>query len=368
MKRSIVGPWRFVCGAGVLQEIGHHAAALGSRALLMGGSTALELTSPTIHAALEAKGVAWHEERGGHVTKRREAVDALIAVGRDQGVDLTIAVGAGRVGDAAKAVARTLNVPLITCPTLAASNGPGTFSAGIEGDAQRSVWYRGPDLLIADTEVIIRGGPRWLNSGMGDCLPFGAMWEMTERLGRTTGADYVLGLSNCYPTLASQALAKLTYDTILEYGEEAHRAAERGIVNEAFDKVVEAVVYCSVMAVTACGGVGHDHGYHPGNFSCCSKELYHGEGVAFGALVNVILFRWERERVLRQLRFTRSVGLPTTFADFDLPDITPEQVREECRRMIGEGSEPRFGLPWPISADMVAEAMLEIDYLGGTLP
>jgi hypothetical protein len=36
--------------------------------------------------------------------------------------------------------------------------------------------------------------------------------------------------------------------------------------------------------------------------------------------------------------------------------------------MIGEGAEPRFGLPWPISADMVAEAMLEIDHLGRTLP
>jgi glycerol dehydrogenase len=122
------------------------------------------------------------------------------------------------------------------------------------------------------------------------------------------------------------------------------------------------------MAVTACGGVGHDHGYHPGNFACCSKELYHGEGVAFGALVNVILFRWDRERILRQLRFTRSVGLPTTFADFELLAITPEQVRQECRHMIGEGAEPRFGLPWPISADMVAEAMLEIDHLGRTLP
>lgn len=367
MKRTIVGPWRFVCGPGILQDIGYHAAALGSKSLLMGGQTALAAAGETIRSSLKACGVAWHEECGSHVTKQRAAVDALIGIGREQGVDLTIAVGAGRVGDAAKAVARTLNVPLITCPTVASSNGPGTFSGNIEGDPARSYWYRGPDVLMADTEVIIQAGPRWLNSGMGDCLPFGGMWEMTERLGRTTGAEHVLGLSGCYPSLASQAMAKLTYETILEYGEQAHRAAERGIVNDAFNRVVEAVVYCSVMAVSACGGVGNDHGYHPGNFQCCDKELYHGEGVAFGAIVNVILFRWERERILRQLRFTRSVGLPTTFADFDLEGITQEQVREECRRMIGEGAEPRFGLPWPISADMVAEAMLEIDYLGRTL-
>lgn len=368
MKRSLVGPWRFVCGEGVLEDIGHHAAALGEKALLMGGGTALELTADTIHSALRAKQVAWHEERGAHVTKRRAEVDALVAVGQKEGVELVIAVGAGRVGDAAKSVARSLNVPLITCPTVAASNGPGTFSGQIEGDPARSFWYRGPDVLIADTGVIIKGGPRWLNSGMGDCLPFGGMWEMTKRLGRTTGAEHVLGLDNCYPTLAAQALAQLTYETIIEYGEEAHRAAQRGIVNEAFDKVVEAVVYCSVMAVSASGGVGNDHGYHPGNFSCCDKELYHGEGVAFGALVNVILFQWERERILRQLRFTRSVGLPTTFADFDLAGITEDAVREECLKMVGEGAMPRYGLPWPVTADMVAEAMLEIDYLARTLP
>ena len=368
MKRSIVGPWRFVCGPGVLADIGHHAAALGRKALLMGGDTALELTGTTIKGALEARGVAWHEERGSHVTKRRAEVDALVEIGRAQAVDLVIAVGGGRVGDAAKSVARTLNVPLITCPTIAASNGPGTFSGQIEGDPQRSVWYRGPDVLFADTAVIIQAGPRWLNSGMGDCLPFGGMAEMTERLGRTTGAESVMGLTDCYPTLASQALAKLTYDTIMQYGAEAHRAAERGIVNEAFNRVVEAVVYCSVMAVSACGGVGGDHGYHPGNFGCCDKELYHGEGVAFGALVNVMLFRWERERIVAQLRFTRSVGLPTTFADFDLADITRGEVREACLKMVGEGAEPRYGLPWPISADDVADAMLEIDYLGRTLP
>lgn len=368
MKRSIVGPWRFVCGEGVLRDIGHHAAALGHRALLMGGKTALGLTAETITGALAAQGVAWHEERGAHVTKRRPEVDALVAIGRRQGVDLTIAVGGGRIGDAAKSVARALGVPLITCPTVASSNGPGTSSGNIEGDAARSYWYRGPDVLIADTEVIIQSGPRWLNSGMGDCLPFGGMWEMTQRLGRATGVEHVLGLGDCYPTLAAQALAKLTYDTILEHGEEARRAAERGVVNDAFNRVIEAVVYCSVMAVGACAGVGNDHGYHPGNFECCHKELYHGEGVAFGALVNVVLFGWERERVQRQLRFTRSVGLPTTFEDFGLAGIAESDVRGECRRMVGEGAEARFGLPWPISSDAVASAMLEIDHLARSLP
>lgn len=367
MKRSIVGPWRFVCGPGILADIGHHAAALGSKALLMGGETALSLTAEVIHSALSAQGVAWHEERGNHVTKRRPEVDALIATGTEQRADLVIAVGGGRVGDAAKAVARTLNVPLITCPTVAASNGPGTFSGNIEGDATRSYWYRGPDVLLADTAVIVQAGARWLNSGMGDCLPLGGMWEMTERLGRTTGVEHVLGHSDCYPSLAAQALAKLTYETILEYGEEAHRAAERGLVNDALNRVVEAVVYCSVMAVSACAGVGNDHGYHPGNFRCCHAELYHGEGVAFGALVNVILFQWDRERIERQLRFTRAVGLPTTFADFGLEGISRDEVVAECRWMVGEGAEPRFGLPWPISAEMVADAMLEIDDLSRTL-
>ena len=36
--------------------------------------------------------------------------------------------------------------------------------------------------------------------------------------------------------------------------------------------------------------------------------------------------------------------------------------------MIGEGAAPRFGPPWPISAEEVTDAVLEIDHLGRTLP
>jgi len=59
VKRSIVGPWRFVCGPGVLRDLGHHAAALGQKALLMGGETALGLTGETIRATLARMGVQW---------------------------------------------------------------------------------------------------------------------------------------------------------------------------------------------------------------------------------------------------------------------------------------------------------------------
>ncbi|MBM4084560.1 MAG: glycerol dehydrogenase [Planctomycetes bacterium] len=363
MKRTIAAPWRFVVGAGVLADIGKHARLLGTRSLLMGGNTALGLVAETITQSLAQNGVSCHVERGDHVKKQRPLVDALVAIGRREKADLVIAAGGGNVGDCAKAVARTLNVPLITCPTVAASNGPGTISASIEGDKERSAWYRGPDVLFADTAVIIQAGPRWLGSGIGDCLPLGPMAEMTERLGLRTGVERTLGFSNAFPSRAAQAMAKLTYDTLLEYGEAAYQAAERGTVDDAFDRVVEAIVYCSVLSVSACGGIGADHTLHPGKFKCCRRELLHGEGVAFGALVNLALFQWPKERILRQLRLTRQVRLPTTFADFGLSDLTKDDALREVETLVGPGSAPRYGLWYPVDAQTVANAMLEIDAL-----
>jgi glycerol dehydrogenase len=189
------------------------------------------------------------------------------------------------------------------------------------------------------------------------------MAEMSERLGLRTGVERALGFSNAFPSRAAQAMAKLTYETLLEYGEEAYQAAERGVVNDAFDRVVEVVVYCSVLSVSAVGGIGADHTLNPGKFTCCRKELLHGEGVAFGALVNLVLFQWPKERILRQLRLTRQVRLPTTFADFDLPSISRDEVLRELAAIVGPGKAPRYGLWYPIDAETVADAMWEIDQM-----
>src|SRR5262245_33426814 len=71
---------RCVVGPGATREIGEHAAQFGSRALVVGGRTAIEAVRPTLFPGLEAKGITYHLESGDHVRKTRSSVDQLAAI------------------------------------------------------------------------------------------------------------------------------------------------------------------------------------------------------------------------------------------------------------------------------------------------
>lgn len=368
MKRTIVGPWRFVVGPHILSEIGLHAKWLGERGLLMGGRRALEAVKAPITESLSDNGLQYHVEHGGHVDKVKSRVDELVRVGREQQVQFAIACGGGRVMDCGKAVARELDVPLIVVPTTAGTNAAGTISSGIEEDTVgRRHWYRGPDVVFCDTRVIVEAGPRYLASGMGDVLPFGAGLRISLGMRRPGRAESgALGLSNAFPTVAAEAVARLTYRLVIENGKRAYDAATLGIPTDEVNRVCEAIFYCSAVGGAACGLVGGDHTLHLANHPRCTRELIHGEWVAFGTLVNLILFGSTLSEIDEVIDFNRSVNLPTCFADFGIEEITREELIEHAQTMVGADGTASFGLNRSFTALDIAEAMMEVDHLART--
>ncbi|MGD9497844.1 MAG: iron-containing alcohol dehydrogenase [Armatimonadota bacterium] len=368
VKRTIVSPWRFVVGPDILPEIGLHARWLGERGLLLGGQRALAAVREPIEASLRASELSCHVEQGAHVDKVKRCVDELVRVGREQGVDFAIACG-GRVMDCGKAVARELGVPLIVVPTTAGTNAAGTISSGIEGDdVPRRHWYRGPDVVFCDTRVIVGAGPRYLASGMGDVLSFGAGLELALQMRRPGNAESgALGLRDAFPTAAAEAIARLTFRLVLDHGKRAYDDAALGIASDEVGKVCEAIFYCSAVGGAACGVVGGDHTLHLAHHPRCTRQLIHGEWVAFGALVNLILFGCSLPRIAELIAFNRSVNLPTCFADFGIAQISREELVEHARTMVGADGTASFGLNRAVTATEIAEAMLEVDHLARTL-
>ena len=57
MSRMLLAPGRYVQGAGAIKEIGIHASRIGTRALVVGGKTALSLCGPDILASLAEQGI-----------------------------------------------------------------------------------------------------------------------------------------------------------------------------------------------------------------------------------------------------------------------------------------------------------------------
>jgi glycerol dehydrogenase len=341
-QRAVVGP-------GAAGLAGEHAAHFGRRALVIGGTRAVAAVRPVLLPSLDSHGIAYHVEQGDQVRKTRQSVEALTATGRAQAVDLVIGCGGGAVMDCAKAVSHELSVPLLNVPTTAATNACGTLGAAIEGDSVRRAWYQGADVVIADTAIIAAAGGRFLASGMGDALP---TWY---------GAQLALRRGAAGVSATRVAMARLCSETILEDGARAYRACTRGQPTPEVDRVVEAIVYCSGVAAF---GMSGDHVLHPAAMARCTREVIHGEWVAFGLLVRVVLGGEFTAELPTLLRFLRSVNLPTRFADFGLADPTPDEVLAEAQRIVGPSGQADYGIGRPVTPEAVREAMLEVDSLG----
>ena len=334
----------------------------------MGGARALNAVKGPITASLCDNGLEYHIEHGPHVDKVKSRVDDLVRIGREQKVDFAIVCGGGRVMDCGKVVARELDVPLIVVPTTASVNAAGTLSSGIEqDDGPRRYWYRGPDVIFCDTRVIVQAGARWLASGMGDVLPFGAGLPLALRMDRPGNAEAgALGLRDAFPSVAAEEIGRLTFELVVANGKRAYDAAVLGIPTDAVNQVCEAIFYCSAVGGPACGIVGGDHTLHLANHPRCTKEVIHGEYVAFGTLVNLILFGSPLSEMDQIIDFNRSVNLPTCFDDFGLADITPEELVEHTKAMVGPDGTASFGLNRRFTAKDIAEAMREVDFLART--
>ena len=138
-----------------------------------------------------------------------------------------------------------------------------------------------PDAVMVDTTVIANAPVKFLIAGMGDAL--GTYFE-----GRASIRTESASLEGTGITRAGQALARLCYDTLREYGKQAIEACKVHAVTPALENIVEANVYLS--------GVGADnvncaaaHSFYNGVTSLGIKHADHGCCVALGTLVQLVL-------------------------------------------------------------------------------
>ena len=134
-----------------------------------------------------------------------------------------------------------------------------------------------PDLVVVDTEVAANAPFRFLVSGMGDAL---ATWVEA----RATAEARKSTMAGGQPTMAGLALARLCWDTLIDYGFSARQAAQQHVVTPALEKVVEANTLLSGLGFES-GGLAAAHAVHNGLTALPqSHHFMHGEKVNFGTL------------------------------------------------------------------------------------
>ncbi|HIT90723.1 MAG TPA: iron-containing alcohol dehydrogenase, partial [Candidatus Merdenecus merdavium] len=211
-----------------------------------------------------------------------------------------------------------------------------------------------PNLVLVDTDMIVKAPTRLLVAGMGDALAT----YFEARACQATESETCAGGS---ATMTAVALAKLCYDTLIEKGELAKRAVDQNVSSKAVEKVIEANTLLSGMGFES-GGLAGAHAIHNG-FTVLPEchDVYHGEKVAFGTLVQLVLE--DAHELMKTLNFCKSVGLPTTLSQLGIKEVTSEKIMAVAKAATVE-TESIHHMPFKVTDKDVYDAIFTLDALG----
>jgi glycerol dehydrogenase len=289
-----------------------------------------------------------------------DEIDRGSADAREAGADVIIGAGGGKALDTARAIAANLGLPVVNCPTLASSDAPCSALSVLytpDGEFDQLRFYpRNPELVLVDTSLVAAAPRRFLVSGMGDAL---ATWFEARTVIEARKANQVHGGT----TLTGGALARLCYQTLRADGVLAATAVDCGVVTPALEHVVEANTLLSGLGFES-GGLAIAHSVHNGLTTAVGTHVYlHGEKVAYGLLVQLIVEGRPADELAEVVAFSRSVGLPTTLGEIgvDASDRTALQLVAD--RTIAP-DETAHNEPFEVTAAMILDGIIAADAVG----
>jgi glycerol dehydrogenase len=358
MSRIFLAPSKYVQGPGSISSIGESVSELGNKPIVLGGKTAWSVCSEAILNSLDAKGISFHQEFfGGECCD--DEIKRLADICRTAKLDMVIAVGGGKSIDTGKAVAHEKNIPIIVVPTTAATDAPCSGEAVIYSNdgifEKEIVLRRNPDCVLVDSRIIANSPSVFLVSGMGDALA--TYWEADTCL-RSHKPNVLNGA--CPPTHSAIALARLCYDLLLEHGLSAKLSNDRNAVTPALEAIIEANTLLSGLGFES-GGLAAAHSIHNG-FTVLneSAKTYHGQKVAFGTIVQLVLEGRPAKDLYEVLDFCLDVGLPVCMEDLQIHNPQREAIARVAAAATSE--EETIHATWfPVTAEMVEDAIWSAD-------
>jgi glycerol dehydrogenase len=359
MKNIFVSCGQYIQGRGLLNQVGDHVSEYGKKCFVIADEFVLRMIGKPLTLSMEKAGLeVIIETFSGECC--RDEIDRLAASAGESSADMVMAVGGGKALDTGKAVAAKVGKDSIVFSTIAATDSPTTSIAVVysrehlyEGVLK---FHRSPSMVLVDSEIIAKAPSRFIIAGMGDALA-------TKYEARACFQSAAKNLKGGRCTLAGLCLADLTYDVIREQGINAKLSVERGLVTPALEKVIEANILLSGLGWENCG-VAVAHGFH-GAMTVIprSHAAYHGEKVAFGVLVQMVMEGRPASELNELILFYRQIGLPVSLSELGVDRVTSEEISMVAAKMCLPGAHAH-NMPFPISEILVADAIRMADEIG----
>ena len=357
---------RFCIGRGVLSRFPALCAPLGGTFAVIGGETAMEKGLPPLRAALADGGPELLAALpfGGACTQA--AMERLADALRPLHPDFLVGMGGGKAIDTAKGTAHLLDLPLVSVPTLVSNCAPITALSVVyreDGPFERFLFYDAPPALtLVDLSIAAKAPAAYFRAALGDTLAKhleATFSAKADRLGETLDHMSAIGI----------ALSSTCYDPILAFGRAALDEAERGEAGPAMELCARSVIVSAGLVSLLANddyncALAHAVCYGLQLFPHVERTCLHGDLVAYGALVQLVLDGQE-DRARRLRDFLVTLGTPVTLAQMGVP--TGRAALEPTLAEATEGPDMAH-IPYPVTRDMVYEAMLRVEALSPAAP
>jgi glycerol dehydrogenase len=358
--RRVVLPSRYVQGQGVISQLGAYAKQLGERPYVVSGRTSFSKVRARVQASLLSAGIPMVGYDDTVVECTKAKIQEILEKAEHLDADLVIACGGGKAVDTGKAVAERLKSPVITVPTQCATNADGMADSVIFTEDHKYLedmyLSRPPAVVLVDTEIVGRAPVQFLVQGMGDALACAfekSAYAASQR-------------SRKGQSLAASGAVEVNmkcFSTLMTHGLQAKKDVEAGKITEHVEAVVEAIKLQSGFGFAG-GGCAAAHALHDGLTMIPGLARKHGEIVAYGTLVQMVLEKRPLGEIERVMRWCKSIGLPTRLKD--LGSIDPRHLPIAVQRAC-DPSETMCNMPFPVTPAMVLEAIAEVDRFSSDL-
>lgn len=359
MAKIIISPSKYVQGTGELKNIKDHTESLGKAFFIVSSENIMKITKQVVEESFRGTEISLNFKAfDGECSKNQ--IDILRENLRKSNCDAVVGIGGGKILDIAKAISYYEEIPVVIVPTSASTDAPCSALAALYTDegvfSRYLVLPKNPDLVLVDTEIISKAPARLLMAGIGDALS-------TYFEARACLKSDALNKAGGKTTRAAFAMAKLCYDILLEDGLKAKLAVENKVCTKAVENIIEANIYLSGIGFESCG-LAAAHSIHNG-FTLLKqcRHLLHGEKVAFGTIVQLVLENSSIEELEEVIGLCIDLGLPVTLEDMAVTEIKEEEIRNVAKASCADG-EGVHNMPFKVTEEDVYAAILSADALG----
>lgn len=164
-------PSKYIQGENAINEVAKYSLMYGKNPMILIDGFLFDDLKGKIQEVFKNEKVSFEKFNAECTTNE---INRLVEQAHKENNEVIVCVGGGKTIDTGKAVAFTAKKPCIVCPTSASTNAPYSALSVVYKEDHSFDKYlildKNPDIVLADTNLIVKAPKRLFVAGMGDAL------------------------------------------------------------------------------------------------------------------------------------------------------------------------------------------------------